>query len=169
MEPKGEYATKKAEADLQLQGLMHARRLTIIRPFTVIGELQRPDMALALWTEATRRGSSIEVLGGLDRSRDFTDVQLVVEAIRRITEEGHQGIFNIGSGSNRTLGDLISAIFQVIGRSTNVEIRPAGPEEVPHTLANNDRARSTLGMDFATDLTATVDRMVAAGRSLAIA
>ena len=48
--------------------------VAVVRPFTVAGEGQRPDMALARWIAAVRAGRPVRVLGSPARTRDVTDV-----------------------------------------------------------------------------------------------
>ena len=58
-----------------------AGAVAVLRPFTVAGEGQRPDMALARWIAAVRAGRPMRVLGSPERTRDVTDVRDVVRAL----------------------------------------------------------------------------------------
>ncbi len=57
------------------RALCAGRPVAVLRPFTVAGEGQRADMALARWIAAVRAGRPVRILGSPGRSRDVTDVR----------------------------------------------------------------------------------------------
>lgn len=161
--PRGGYARSKAV----LEDLCAARaeaggHVAVLRPFTVAGEGQRPDMALARWIRAARTGGHVRILGSPDRRRDVTDVTDVAEAIVRSLELGATGTCNIGTGHTHTLHELLDAVVAAVGRRPHVEVLPAAAEEVAATLADTRRCRQQLGFVPTTDLRALVARQVAA-------
>ena len=161
LRPIGRYGRCKA----QMEELSRRYRrpqdgLAIARPFTVIGPGQRPDMALSIWIEAVRRAEPITVFGGLDRARDVTDVEGVVAGLTAMADLRFCGTVNLGAGRPRLLGEMIEAVFSVMGRETEVQTAPADPEDVKVTCADPGRARSQLGIDLSTDLRRTVARQV---------
>lgn len=158
--PVGEYARLKLEMEELFRE--SGRPAAIARPFTVIGEGQRPDMAVSLWMEAVRRGRPVRVFGSLERTRDVTDVRLVAAALVRIAQTGAAGLFNLGAGRGRTLREMVEAVFSALGSDSPVVVEPAAPEEAAHTLADPSRAARVLGVDLTTDLEAAVRRQAAA-------
>lgn len=157
--PAGEYARRKLEMEQLF--LRSGRPVAIARPFTVIGEGQRPDMALSLWMEAVRSGRPLRVFGSLERTRDVTDVRQVAAALTRIAQTGETGVFNLGGGRGRTLREMTEAVFSALGADSPVIVEPAPPEEAVHTLADITRATRTLGADLTTDLEAAARRQAA--------
>ena len=160
LRPLGGYAHSKAA----VERLCHERggAVTIVRPFTVAGEGQRPDMALARWIAAVRAGRPIRILGSPARTRDVTDVRDVVEALRRIADRGVTGTLNIGTGRPRTLADLAAAVCRALGAPAELVVSPAGAAEPAATWADTTRLRDTLGFVPRTDLDALVTRQAAA-------
>lgn len=157
--PVGEYARCKLEMERLF--LRSGRPVAIARPFTVIGEGQRPDMALSLWMEAVRSGRPLRVFGSLERTRDVTDVRQVAAALTRIAQTGATGVFNLGGGRGRTLREMTEAVFSALGADAPVIVEPAPPEEAVHTLADAARAARTLGVDMTTDLEEAARRQAA--------
>lgn len=157
--PAGEYARRKLEMEQLF--LRSGRPVAIARPFTVIGEGQRPDMALSLWMEAVRSGRPLRVFGSLERTRDVTDVRQVAAALTRIAQTGETGVFNLGGGRGRTLREMTEAVFSALGADSPVIVEPAPPEEAVHTLADITRVTRTLGADLTTDLEAAARRQAA--------
>lgn len=136
--------------------------LAIARPFTVIGEGQRSDMALSIWIDAVHRGEPVRVLGSLDRVRDVTDVERVVEGLLAMADLRYCGYVNLGAGRPRSLGEMVEAVFLATGLETHVQVVPASPEEVRATCADATRARRELGIDLTTDLERATRRQVTA-------
>jgi len=126
--------------------------LAIARPFTVIGEGQRSDMALSIWIDAVHRGDPVKVFGSLERARDVTDVDRVVEGLVAMADLRYCGLMNLGAGTPRSLGEMVEAVFRATGLEAPIQILPASPEEVRATYADPTRARLDLEVDLTTDL-----------------
>ena len=163
MRPISRYGRYKASMErLGRQYRRPADGLAIARPFTVIGEGQRCDMALSIWIDAVRRGDSIRVFGSLDRSRDVTDVRKVVEGLAAIADLRFCGIVNLGAGRPRLLGEMVEAVFSAMGRETPVTVVRADPQEAQATCADPTRAQAQLGIDLTTDLQRATIRQIGA-------
>lgn len=163
LRPRGGYAHSK----VALEARCHARAargglVAVARPFTVAGERQRPDMAIAQWIEAVRQGRRIRVLGAPDRTRDLTDVRDVVAGLLRLADRNVQGTVNLGTGTGHRLATIAHAIAAALGRPADLVVEAADPEDVPHTLADTRRCQALLGMTPRTNLDALVRRQVAA-------
>lgn len=153
--PIGGYAQSKAA----LERLCARRPVTVVRPFTVAGEGQRPDMALALWLEAARHGRPLRVLGSLERTRDVTDVRQAARALIDLT--GVPGVVNVGTGRGHTLRAMADAVAEVTGREVRFAIEPAPPVEPGDSLADTRRLRALIGWVPETDLLDVVRRQEA--------
>jgi nucleoside-diphosphate-sugar epimerase len=143
-------------------------RLPGDRPFTVVGEGQRPDMALSRWAAAAREGRPLTLYGSPARTRDITDVRDTAHALRLLAERNIDGPVNIGTGHAHTLADLAAYVAAAAaghsaaaaaGRSTApVVVVPAPRCDPPHTLADTRRARDLLGFVPRTDVTDAIRR-----------
>ena len=163
LHPRGGYATSKVEVErLCAQRRDAGGAVAVARPFTVAGEGQRPDMAIARWIDAVRRGDAVEVLGGPQRSRDVTDVRDVVRCLVALADSGLGRTVNVGTGVGRTLADLLDAVCAAVGRPAEVRCVAAGDEEVAATLADTSLCARLLGWHPQTDLPALVRRQAAA-------
>jgi nucleoside-diphosphate-sugar epimerase len=160
--PSGGYAWSKLAAErLCLSRAAAGGRVAVARLFTVLGEGQRPDMALAMWVDAVLRDEPVDVFGGLSRSRDFTDVDHVVRALVRLAGvPDPPPVVNIGTGVSQPVGDLISAIGSTTGREPRVRLLPAPESDPNRSLADVRLLRSVLGALPPTDLPHVVARYV---------
>lgn len=146
LEPRGGYARSK----VLVEQLCRSRRdrggdLTVVRPFTVTGPGQRPDMAVSRWLHAARAGLPLQVLGSMERRRDVTDVRDVARVLVELA--GHCGpdVVNVGTGQSVTLADLLEAVLEAVGRPAPIEILPADSMDPPATCADTTVLGATLG------------------------
>jgi nucleoside-diphosphate-sugar epimerase len=158
LRPLGGYARSKAA----MEALCRSRPVAVLRPFTVAGEGQRPDMALARWIAAVRAGRPVEVYGSPARTRDVTDVRDLVRAARAAAERGVAGPVNVGTGRPRTLAELAAAVGRAVGAPVELVVRPAAAVEPAGTWADTTRCAAALGFVPHTDLDALVRRQAAA-------
>jgi nucleoside-diphosphate-sugar epimerase len=159
LRPRGGYAASKAA----VERLCHDRNaaggtVTIARPFSVAGERQRADMALATWIAAVAEGRPVRIIGSAGNSRDVTDVRDVVAGLRRLGAVRFRGHVNIGSGTSHTLAAMLEAVCDCVGAPARVERVPAAPDEPRMTLADTDRFVALTGIRPHTDLAAVVRR-----------
>ena len=161
LEPRGGYARSK----VAVEGLCTRRTaaggaVTVVRPFTVVGEGQRPDMALARWLDAVAADKPLEVFGSLRRTRDLTDVRDVARVLATLAEPGRApgGALNIGTGRPRSLGDLVAAVALVTGRPVRTVVSPATAVDPPETWAHTARLREVVGFVPRTELADVVAR-----------
>lgn len=165
--PAGGYAGSKVLLErLCAERLERGGRTTVLRPFTVAGEGQRPDMALSLWLAAAREGRPLRVLGSLDRTRDVTDVRQAAQAMIDLAASGAQGVVNVGTGRGQTLRDLAAAVAEVLDTEVAFAVEPAPRVEPGASLADTRRLRSLIGWSPRTDLHDVVRRQAAAARPL---
>ncbi|MCZ7528113.1 MAG: NAD(P)-dependent oxidoreductase [Acidimicrobiia bacterium] len=163
--PRGVYARSKLAVErLAAARVARGGIVAVARPFTVAGEGQRPDMALARWLAAASEGTPLPVLGGLDRARDVTDVRDVVTALVLLAQRG-PAVVNVGTGRPRTLAEMVSAVAAAVGRPVSVAVRPAGREEPRVTRADVSRCARRLGFVPRTDLEGVVARQLGASRA----
>ncbi len=163
LDPQGGYAASKVRAE-RLCGDRAAAggHVLVVRPFTVAGERQRPDMALSQWIDAARRERPLQLLGSPDRTRDVTDVRQVARALVDLARCGATGTVNLGTGRAHTLAALADAVCRAVGRDVPRVVRPAGSVEVRHTLADTARLERLVGWTPRTDLAELVVRQAAA-------
>ena len=164
--PRGGYAASKAA----LEDRCAARRaagghVTVVRPFTVAGEQQRPDMALQIWIEQARRGVPFTVLGSRDRRRDVTDVNDVVAGLLAGMTLSTATTINLGTGTTHSLHAMTRAVADVLGVPHRIDLQHANDVEVPVTRADTTRCEHLLGVTPITDLHDLVRRQATADAS----
>jgi nucleoside-diphosphate-sugar epimerase len=162
--PRGGYARSKvAVEELCARRAAAGGRVTVVRPFTVVGEGQRPDMAVARWLAAAYAGTPLEVYGSLERTRDLTDVRAVARVLATLTEPGcaPTGVLNVGTGRPHTLAEVVDAVALATGCPVRTRVTPAATAEPSDTWADTSRLKATVGFVPETDLHLVVRRQLA--------
>lgn len=151
------YAATKKSTEHMAHSYAHLFDLpvTMFRFFTVYGPWGRPDMAPFKFTKAILEGRAIDVYNHGNMQRDFTYVEDLVEAIRRlmaaVPERPEDGrvpagdslspvapfrVVNIGNSTPVPLTDYIAAIERATGRVAQRNLMPIQPGDVPATWAD---------------------------------
>lgn len=138
-QPGNPYAVSKLAGEALCRQWMEAHDLDIVlaRPFNHIGPRQDTRFAVADFAKQAVRASlglaSPELLvGDIDATRDFTDVRDIVAAYLTLITHGQSGqTYNICSGSERSLRDIVSSLGTALGipLSTKVQIQRLRPSE----------------------------------------
>ena len=143
-----------------------------LRYFNVFGPRQDPASEYAaviprfiLWA---LRATPLEVHGDGMQSRDFTYIDNVVDA-NLLAAEAPQAsgeVFNVGCGRRVSLLDIVSRLERLVGRSLERRHTPSRAGDVPHTLADIDKAKRLMGYTAAVDFDEGLRRTLDYFRSL---
>ena len=178
------YAATKKATEAMAHSYAHLYRIptTMFRFFTVYGPWGRPDMAPIKFARAILAGEPIDIYNYGDMRRDFTFIDDLIEAIRRLIEvpplppatrpAGDSlspvapfRIVNIGNGAPVALMDFIAALEQALGVKAVKNFLPMQPGDVPATWADTTLLQSLVGLLQQTDIADGVRRFVAWHRS----
>jgi nucleoside-diphosphate-sugar epimerase len=161
LHPFGGYACSKVAVEQLCADRAEAGGVvTVVRPFSVVGECQRSDMAITRWLRAAVAGEPLQILGSPDRSRDFTDVADVVRALVALGVRGETTTVNVGTGRSHTLSEVVRAIGDAVGGELAIEVVPAGTEEPHATRAHTGRCERVCGFVPETDVADVVHRQL---------
>ena len=149
-------ATKKAnELMAYTYAHLYKMRVTGLRFFTVYGDWNRPDMALALFADAMLHDRPIKVFNHGDMLRDFTFVGDIVEGIVRVVEAEElplYDIYNIGNHRSEKLLDVIQTLADALGVKPQMEMLPMQPGDVYATYASIEKLRRAVGYEPKTSI-----------------
>jgi UDP-glucuronate 4-epimerase len=146
--PVSPYATTKRSGELLAFNYHHLHGLdvTCLRFFTVYGPRQRPEMAIARFTDALERGLEIPFYGDGSSRRDYTHIDDILDGVEAAIERcrGFE-IINLGGAHPITLAGLIEMLEAATGKRARLKRLPDQPGDVPVTYADVDKARRLLG------------------------
>lgn len=120
-----------------------------LRFFTVIGERQRPDLAVNKFIRLIENNEAVTMYGDGSTSRDYTYVGDIVNGIisamaylnsnKKLFE-----IINLGNSNPISLKDMISTIYSILGKKEKIKTMPMQPGDVLTTFADISKAKNLL-------------------------
>jgi GDP-4-dehydro-6-deoxy-D-mannose reductase len=130
--PMSPYAVGKIAAEYLCQHWhqRHGIKIIIARPFTHIGPGQSDQFAISSFARQIAQivlglHEPIMRVGNLNTTRDLTDVRDIVRAYWSLIDRGHLGeIYNVCSGIERNIGDVLQELISASGHSIQVESDP---------------------------------------------
>jgi dTDP-glucose 4,6-dehydratase len=148
------YSASKIGADKLAESFYRAFDLPVVtlRPFNTYGPRQSTRAVIpTIITQALTQ--DVVRLGNLEAKRDLTYVSDTVAGFLQVAQApGVEGeTFNLGSGSEVSIGELAETILDLLGRDLEIVVDPARlrPEksEVQLLLSDNRRARERLNWE----------------------
>lgn len=150
---------------LELYRQMHGLEYTVLRVANPYGERQRIDSnqgAVAVFLGKALRGEAIEIWGDGSVVRDYVHISDVVSGLVAASEVTHPPrIFNIGSGTGKSLNEVLDTIDSVLSTPTTRRYVAARKFDVPASVLDIDRARRHLAWRPRIDFRTGVDRTAA--------
>jgi UDP-glucuronate 4-epimerase len=165
--PISPYAFTKKTCELMNYTYHHLYQLDIInlRFFTVYGPKQRPDLAIHKFVKLIMSEKPIEMYGDGSSARDYTYIDDIVDGIERAIEyvlkkSNLFEIINIGNNNPVTIKDLISTIYNIMGKIPNIKKIPAQPGDVNITYADITKAKRILDYKPSTELSMGLKKFI---------
>ncbi len=148
--PVSPYATTKRSGELLAFNYHHLYGLDVfcLRFFTVYGPRQRPEMAIARFTEAIERGKEFPFYGDGGSRRDYTFIEDILDGVEASLDRcrGFE-IVNLGGSHPVTLSELVAALEAATGKKAKLSRQPEQPGDVPVTFADVSKAKRVLGYE----------------------
>ena len=153
--PTNAYGASKLAAEQLLVHQAKAGKIgaTILRCFNMsgaVGGVGDSDLTRIIpkaLEVAAGRASHIDINGDGSVIREFSHIAdvaaAVVLALRKMTV-GQAGLYNVGSGVQRTMSSVIQAVESVTGRSVATKHHPPKPEPAV-LVSDSSRFRSDVG------------------------
>jgi GDP-4-dehydro-6-deoxy-D-mannose reductase len=150
--PQNPYAVSKAAAELLCYqwSRTEAWRIVIARPFNHIGQGQRADFVIAnIARQIIRIKHNLQAptltLGDIDVTRDFLDVEDVIDAYLALLEHGASGeTYNVCSGREYNIREMVSSMLELAGVQAAIE-QDAGrlrPVDQRRVVGDNRKLRA---------------------------
>jgi UDP-glucuronate 4-epimerase len=157
--PLNPYAESKVAAEAAV--LAHGGDPVILRPFTVYGPGQRPDMAFARWIDALAAGEPLPWHAPPGAARDFTYVDDVVAGIVAALQHGRAGrAYNLSGWRPVPLREALALVAGGAEPALLELQSPAAEARVTHGCGR--RAASELGYEPRVELAEGAPRQLAA-------
>jgi UDP-glucose 4-epimerase len=148
------YAASKSAADLIIQSYVKSFGIdaTIIRPFNNFGPRQNPGSYAGIIPVVINNVANeipISIYGDGKQTRDFTYVTQTADLIVKIFEEEecHQDVWNIGTGLETNINQLVGDLLRVMGKEDyEINYLPSRPGDVMRHCADVSKTSLALGL-----------------------
>jgi len=147
--PISPYGTSKlaAEEYLASYNRLHGTGHVSLRYGNVYGPRQDPHGeagVVAIFFSKLREGETPKVFGNGSQTRDYVYVGDVVRATLAAAEHDG-GVFNVGTGRETSVVELLELCQRIAGTSLEPEFAPARPGELKRSVLDPSRAVDELG------------------------
>ncbi|GAA4201293.1 GDP-mannose 4,6-dehydratase [Streptosporangium oxazolinicum] len=162
--PEAPYGTAKygAEQYLGLFNRLHGTGHTALRLGNVYGPRQDPSGeagVVAIFAGCAHRGQQPTIFGDGAQTRDYVYVGDVVAAFIAAAATERGGIWNIGTGRETSVLELIQHVGQAAGRAVDPVFAAARPGELQRSALDAGAARRDLGWTAATPIEEGIARV----------
>jgi UDP-glucose 4-epimerase len=149
-DPISSYGITKlaVEKYLRLYQHLHGLDYVVIRAANPFGPGQRPNAeqgAVAVFAWRILRGEELVVWGDGSVVRDYFHVRDLARLCAAALASSATGVFNAGSGTGRSLCELIAAMEQRFGAKARVRYEQGRALDVPRIVLDISAARRTFG------------------------
>jgi len=147
--PLAPYGASKlaGEEYLSMFNRLHGTRHVSLRYGNVYGPRQDPHGeagVVAIFFNRLREGEAPKVFGDGKATRDYVYVGDVVRATLA-ARELNGGIYNVGSGRETSVNELLELCQRAAGTSVEPEFAPPRPGELQRSVLDPSRAVDELG------------------------
>ncbi len=148
--PLSTYGASKLASEAAALAIASERglRASALRLFNVYGPRMRPGPYAGVvlkFLASALQCSAPEVYGDGRATRDFVYVADVADAFIRAIERRASGVFNVGTGVETSVLELLDLVSKVTGARLEPVFRPPRPGDIRRSVADITRARETLG------------------------
>jgi UDP-glucose 4-epimerase len=164
-QPLSPYGASKlaGEAYVQTWARLYDRASVVLRLGNVYGPRQNPHGeagVVAIFSEHLLAGETPTIYGDGEQTRDYIHVSDVARAFVLAAEPGRSGTYNVGTGRETSVNELLRLMQEAAGTSLEPEYKPLRPGELLRSALSWSLIRDELGwspeVDLAEGLTGTL-------------
>jgi UDP-glucose 4-epimerase len=162
--PESPYGIAKycAECYIGLYNRLHGMSHSVLRMANVYGPRQDPAGeagVITIFCASALAGQRPTIFGDGTQTRDYVYVGDVVAAFLGAADRGRPGTWNIGTGVEVSVLDLVGIIARLAGHEMSPVFAPPRPGELARSVLAVDRAAGELGWRAATPLAEGIRRV----------
>lgn len=160
LQPKSPYALSKRVNEMYAELFTHEFDLEVValRYFNVYGPRQRPDSmyaaAVPIFIQRLLDGKPVTVFGDGGQTRDLINIHDVVRA--NLISSAHPNaagkIFNICTGIETRLLDLLDVLYEIFPNAPPTEFAPPRAGDIYRSVGSPQKAKDVIGFQSQTSL-----------------
>ncbi len=125
----------------------HAEKSVIFRASNIHGinqQAKRSQGVIPYWIKAILNDEPLKIYGDLSDYRDYLSVEDLVKAIVKVPNSNSVGIFNIGSGEQFSISQMLETFSDFLGFIPRFELYPRRNGDMRGYVLNVSHAKVTL-------------------------
>lgn len=152
------------ESASEFMAAHHGLRTTILRPANPVGLWQksRSQGIVGVLLRAAASGADFPMQGTGSAVRDYFDVDDLCDAIMKVLDHPEKSVgqtFNVGSGSGRSVREIVDLVTRVTGQHISAKNVPARPSDVERVVLDTSRISAALGWRPVRSLEDTIQKV----------
>jgi UDP-glucose 4-epimerase len=163
-EPVSPYGVSKlaAEQYCRVFNEVYGLPTTSLRYFTVYGPRMRPDLAISIFTKKMLANDPITIFGDGKQTRDFTYIEDIVEANKRLlNNKATEGkVLNVGSGNRISMNDLVDNLSMITETESEVKYAESQKGDAKNTLADVSLGSELIGYKPTVNIESGLEKFV---------
>lgn len=172
LQPKSPYALSKRVNEMYAELFTNEFDLEVValRYFNVYGPRQRPDSmyaaAVPIFLQRLLDGKPVTIFGDGGQTRDLINIHDVVRANLIASEHPNAAgkIFNICTGIETRLLDLLDVLYGIFPNAPPTEFAPPRAGDIHRSVGNPQKAKDIIGFSANTSLSDGLKETVASMR-----
>ena len=152
--PISPYGTSKIkmEESILRSSKQDGIKSIVLRLFNVYGKGQTNEYAgvISKFIECIKNNQSLIIFGGGNQTRDFIDIDDVMELINNIINlnfEKEFEVYNVGNGESCKIVDLANLMIKISSSKNKIIFKEKREGEITHSIAAIDKAKKELNFD----------------------
>jgi UDP-glucose 4-epimerase len=150
-DPISPYAESKLAAERYCLGFQERQllRSVVLRFFNVYGPRQGMNDysgVITRFINSSRQGLPLVIYGDGSQTRDFVNVNDIVEAVLASMkrDDAVGGVFNIGSGKPTSINELAKTVLDLAGVDLEISYEKSRAGDIKHSYADISKAKKFL-------------------------
>lgn len=157
LSPLSPYGISKMTPESYIRAYreLHGLSFTIFRYANVYGIRQVPHgegAVISIFIDRLLRGQPLAIYGDGEQTRDYIYVEDIARANVMALEQGDGETFNLGTGVNTSLKDLVKTLEIIRGQKVEIEYGPERPGDIKYSYFNIEKVKTLLNWHPQTDL-----------------
>ena len=150
LHPVSFYALSKQIAEMYVNSFsdFYGMSTIILRYFNVYGPGQNPKSTfmttIPLFIQKILSGENLTIYGDGKQTRDFVYIKDVVDSTIQAMNSGTTGTYNIGSGTETSINQVLSIIQDFMDTKFDIQYLPAQEGEIKRSVADISAAQKSF-------------------------
>ncbi len=161
--PKSPYGLSKltGERYALLYHELYGLKVASVRPFNIFSPRQDPNSpysgVISIFVDRAKKGEPLIIYGDGEQTRDFVNVEDVVQLIKLLQKDKPTGIYNCGTEKETSINELAKIIKNISGKDLEIVHLPPREGDIRRSYASIEKARS-IGYKPTTNLKRDIER-----------